>query len=280
MANARNPKRKGHDTSRDQGGFIALPWAVLDCPAYACLSHPAKALLLEVARQFVRDNNGRMLLSTAYLQSRGWFSAGAIQKAKEELMQAGFIFQTVMGHRPNKASWYAVTWRALDKLPGYDDGAEQLFQRGAYRFSPAKEKRAPPNCKNPKKNAILIPSRGIDGPLIVPPPGIGALSPVPPHGTISQTFDALSIPPHGNHLEMPSIAIVEPAQQQTADNKISTALDQTPAPAPATQPAVEHVDLGNSRGPGQRPRPGHLRPDNGRMFQLTTSTSTESATVG
>lgn len=33
MANARNPKRKGQDTSRDQGGFVALPWAVLDCPA-------------------------------------------------------------------------------------------------------------------------------------------------------------------------------------------------------------------------------------------------------
>ena len=58
MANGRNKARKG-DSGRDSGGFIALPWSVLDCPAYARLSMHARALLLEVARQFVRDNNGR-----------------------------------------------------------------------------------------------------------------------------------------------------------------------------------------------------------------------------
>ena len=116
MANARNPKRKGHDTSRDQGGFIALPWSVLDCPAYARLSHPARGLLLELARQFVRDNNGRLLASRAYLFERGWKSADTITNAKRELLAAGFIHETVMGHRPNKASWYAVTWRSLDKI--------------------------------------------------------------------------------------------------------------------------------------------------------------------
>jgi hypothetical protein len=49
MANGRNNTRKS-DAGRDSGGFVALPWAVLDCPAYDCLSHPEKALLLEVAR--------------------------------------------------------------------------------------------------------------------------------------------------------------------------------------------------------------------------------------
>ena len=205
MANGRNTTKKG-DSGRDGGGFVALPWSVLDCPAYAGLSHPAKALLFEVARQFVRDNNGRMLLSSAYLKTRGWFSAGAIQKAKQELIQAGFIFQTVMGHRPNKASWYAVTWRTLDRLPGYDVGTEQLFQRGAYRFSPSKEKRPPPKCKNPKKNASLIPPHGTENALIVPPHGIESFPVVPPHGTIKVTFKHSSIPPHGHHLEMPSTA--------------------------------------------------------------------------
>lgn len=206
MANARNKGSKG-DSGRDAGGFVALPWTVLDCPAYAALSYPAKSLLIEVARQFVRDNNGRMLLSTAYLKTRGWFSAGAIQKAKQELIQTGFIFETVKGQRPNKASWYAVTWRALDKLKGYDAGTEQLFQRGAYRFSPGREKRAPPKCKNPKKNAALSPPHGIDEALIVPPHGIGAFSVVPSRGTINPLLDALSIPKRGNHLERPSAAL-------------------------------------------------------------------------
>ena len=111
----RNPKR---DAGRDPGGFVALPWSVLDSAAYLGLSHTAKALLMEVARQYHRDDNGRMLLSRAHLAKRGWLSAAVIQKAKAELLEAGLIFQTVMGHRPNKASWYAVTWRMLDRIPG------------------------------------------------------------------------------------------------------------------------------------------------------------------
>ncbi len=133
MANARNPRRSGRDTSRDQGGFVALPWSVLDCPAYACLSHPARSLLWEFARQYVRDNNGRLLASSAYLAKRGWRSPEVIIRAKRELLQAGFIHETVMGHRPNKASWYAVTWRSLDLIPGFDAGAAETFKRGAYR---------------------------------------------------------------------------------------------------------------------------------------------------
>jgi hypothetical protein len=64
MANGRNNGRK-RDTSRDPGGFIALPWSVLDCPAYARLSHPARSLLVEFARQIGNDNNGRLLASSA-----------------------------------------------------------------------------------------------------------------------------------------------------------------------------------------------------------------------
>ncbi|MDR3453814.1 MAG: hypothetical protein P4L96_13640 [Rhodoferax sp.] len=209
MANGRN-RGKG-DSGRDSGGFVALPWTVLDCPAYATLSHPARALLLEVARQYHRDDNGRMLLSTAYLKPRGWLSAGAIQKAKQELIEAGFIHQMVQGLRPNKASWYACTWRALDKLPGFDAGAAETFQRGAYRFTAAKPKRPPPKCKNPKKNANLIPPHGIESPSIVPPHGIGEVPPIPPHGTIKATFGPLSIPPHGNPLEKPSAVVRSPA---------------------------------------------------------------------
>lgn len=133
MANGRNKGAKG-DAGRDAGGFIALPWSVVDSPAYQALSHPAKALLMEIARQFVRDNNGQLLASRAYLATRGWKSADVIQRAKHELIAAGFIYETAKGQRPNKASWYAVTWRTLDRHPGYDEGAVEGFVRGAYRF--------------------------------------------------------------------------------------------------------------------------------------------------
>lgn len=186
MANARNRGSKG-DSGRDAGGFVALPWSVLDCPAYAALSHPARSLLLEIARQFVRDNNGRLLASAAYLAKRGWTSADVITRAKRELIAAGFIHETVKGHRPNKASWYAVTWRALDRLPGYDAGAAETFVRGAYQ------------------NASLRPSRGIGKPSIAPSPGVESAPPRPSPGAIRGVFSTPPTPSHGNHLEMPSV---------------------------------------------------------------------------
>ena len=192
MANARNRGQKG-DTGRDAGGFVALPWSVMDCAAYARLSHPAKALLFELARQFVRDNNGRMLLSGAYLAKRGWKSADVITRAKRELLAAGFIFETVKGHRPNRASWYAVTWRTLDKLPGYDTGAALTFERGAYQKSAPLKK-------------SLTPSHGVVNPVIAPPHGVGRMPSTPSHGAIKATLGHFPTPSHGNHLEMPSTA--------------------------------------------------------------------------
>lgn len=188
MANGRNMGGKG-DLGRDAGGFVALPWSVLDCPAYAHLSHPARTLLLELARQFVRDNNGRLLASAAYLSKRGWKSADVISRAKRELLVAGFIFETVKGHRPNKASWYAVTWRVLDRLPGFDVGATACFERGAYRNS------------GPLKNASLRPSHGVERAAIAPSHGVESALPTPFHGSIRPTFGVVPAPSPGNHLE-------------------------------------------------------------------------------
>ncbi len=191
MANGRNGRRKG-DTGREGGGFVALPWSVLDCPAYPDLSYPARALLMEFARQFVRDNNGRLLASRAYLAARGWKSADVIQRAKDELLAAGFIFETVKGQRPNKASWYAVTWRILDPHPGYDHGVTAAFERGTYR------------CTTPLKNAALCPSGGTGKGSIAPSPGTEKPPAVPPPGTMRATLRALSVPSGGHHLEKPS----------------------------------------------------------------------------
>jgi len=121
------------DSDRDAGGFVALPWSVLDCPAYANLSHPARSLLMEFARQVGKDNNGRLLASAGYLSKRGWKSDDVIFRAKRDLLEAAFIFETVKGHRPNKASWFAVTWRALVPHPSHDPGVKAAFQRSEYR---------------------------------------------------------------------------------------------------------------------------------------------------
>jgi hypothetical protein len=186
MANGRAGRTKG-DRGRDAGGFVALPWSVLDSPAYVLLSHPARSLLLELARQFVRDNNGRLLASRAFLAKRGWKSADVIDRAKRELLEAGFIVETVKGHRPNKASWFAVTWRLLDPHPGYDPGVSATFERGAYR-----------------KNAVLSPSGGTGRPSLGPSGGTGGTTAVPSGGPMAPVPAPSPVPSDGHHLEKPS----------------------------------------------------------------------------
>ena len=126
---------------------------VLESNAYLGLSHPAKVLLLDIALQYKGDNNGRLLTSLKFMEPRGWRSADVLYRAKQQLQDSKLIYQTVQGHRPNKASWYAITWHALDDNDRYDFGASNGFRRGAYR--------------DLKING-LSPSCGIVKPLIAP----------------------------------------------------------------------------------------------------------------
>lgn len=191
MANARNAnRRKGNAAHRDAGGFIALPWAVIDSPAFAALSMHARALLLEVARQYVRDNNGRLLLTRERMAARGWKSNDMLTKARRELEAAGFLYQTVKGHRPNRASWFAVTWAPLDVHPGFDPEALPNFTRSAY------------------KNASLRPPHGTESAAIAPSHGVERSATAPSHGAMKGNFQGSPTPPHGHHLEKPSAAVV------------------------------------------------------------------------
>ncbi len=51
MANGRRGRSK-RDLSREPGGFVAMPWRVMDSKAYQNLSHTARSLLLELACVF------------------------------------------------------------------------------------------------------------------------------------------------------------------------------------------------------------------------------------
>lgn len=206
MANARNAnRRKGNAAHRDAGGFIALPWAVIDSPAFAALSMHARALLLEVARQYVRDNNGRLLLTRERMAARGWKSNDMLTKARRELEAAGFLYQTVQGHRPNRASWFAVTWAPLDVHPGFDPEALANFTRSAY------------------KNASLRPPHGVESATIAPSHGVELPATAPPYGAMRGRFQKASTPPHGHHLEKPSTAskVTGPATLKAVHNTVA-----------------------------------------------------------
>jgi len=215
----RDSRKKGHDTSRMSGGFIALPWQVVDSPAYMGLSYPAKTLLIEIDRQYVGDNNGRLLASRAYLLKRGWKSQDVITRALRQLLDAKLIHQTVQGHFPKTASWFAVTWRNLDRIPGYDAGATETFERGGF-------------VSMRIKNASLKPSGGAHRPKIVPSGGSEVVSPVLSSGSISYSFDASPVPFGGHHLDTPSALTV--SIQNINDKPVAV-------PESVTRKAAKHL---------------------------------------
>jgi hypothetical protein len=145
--------------------------------------------MVEIGRQFVSGNNGRLLSSMAYLGKRGWTSADTVTRALRELEAAGFIHQTVKGHRPNRASWWAVTWQSLDRIPGYDPGAAETFRRGAYRSG---------------ENTFLISKSGTKAALNAPKTGTGKVLSLPKSGAMQGNSDARSTPETGDHLDKPS----------------------------------------------------------------------------
>jgi hypothetical protein len=120
--------------------FWMAPHDVLNSCAYVKLSHTARTLLVEFGRQLGPHNNGWLIATERLLIEERHIlkSSSTLARAKKELVEAGFVHETVKGHRPNKASRFAVTWRPLDKPPAgksYDAEAT-LFRRAAYATLP------------------------------------------------------------------------------------------------------------------------------------------------
>ncbi|MDD5479501.1 hypothetical protein [Rhodoferax sp.] len=234
-------KKSRVDQSREPGGYCALPWCVIDSQAYQSLSYPAVALLIELARQRQGGDNGRYLLSGRYLATRGWRSRDVIDRARRELLDAKLIYQTVQGHRPNKASWFALTWYSLDKLPGYDAGAVEGFRRGMYNtFKPStpaptrealfEKWRGHGKTASTKIN-MLSPAGGLEKPAIDPAGGLESAARPPGDGAIRALLPPLSSPASGHPLDLPFC----PAESLTAGSKAVKAT----TPAATTEPWFE-----------------------------------------
>lgn len=93
--------------------YAAIEHRVIDSDAYAALSFSAQALLLAVARQLTRDNNGHLQATFAWCKKFGFGSEHTLRGAIAELVTHGFIYRT-RSHGANGA-WarYAVTWLSI-----------------------------------------------------------------------------------------------------------------------------------------------------------------------
>lgn len=142
---------KNASAKRDGGGHVAIPFSVLNGAAYIGLNAHARMLLWDLAAQYRGDNNGDLCAAWKLMRPRGWKSEETLNNAKRELLEAGLIFETRKGARPNKCSLFALTWYALDDCSGKLDISAQSFPRGAYKL----KDRPPVIISRGGKNASL-----------------------------------------------------------------------------------------------------------------------------
>lgn len=130
------------------GGYSALPWAVMDSPAYTGASVAAKALLNELVRQHTGTNNGRLHLVHTWLAGRGWLSKSIVASARDELLVRGLIAQTRQGGLVIGPTWFGLTWLPISNFNGLDIGPTS-YPKGAWCLCqiPPTSRRKPPMKK-------------------------------------------------------------------------------------------------------------------------------------
>lgn len=125
--------------------YAAIEHRVLDSAAYADLTYSARALLLELARQLTKNNNGHLQAAHSYMGPRG-ISENTVSRALCELIAHGMIYRTRAGGYQRGAAQYAVTWRSITNREG-------LFLNGfkscAWRdWVPNEKKSDPPRLRS------------------------------------------------------------------------------------------------------------------------------------
>lgn len=188
-------KFKGNGDKRDGKAFVALPLVVLESAGYRLASHPARALLIDIAMQYTGHNNGKLTACAKYLNAKGWKSNDTITRARHDLLACGLLVETRKGARPNKAAWYALSWFDLDQGQGLDIDPK-YYRRGGY-VSPE---------KSTAKNASLAPRGGVAAIGTAPASGATVPTAAPFGGVVRRVHAPLLAPAGGAYLETPSVS--------------------------------------------------------------------------
>lgn len=103
----RNPK----------GTFTNIPHHIQDGVVFNTLTPKAIKLLVNMLRYFNGRNNGDIACTFKMMQKRGWKSDQHMRKARDELLEKGFIVLTRVGDR-RKPNLYAFTWWGIEECGG------------------------------------------------------------------------------------------------------------------------------------------------------------------
>ena len=134
--------------------YAAIEHRVIDSPAYAALTFSARSLLVLMARQLTKDNNGHLQATYSYMRRFG-FSVNTLSRAIHQLIAHGMIYRSRSGGYQKGAAQYAVTWLSITNRKG-------LFLNG---FKPCtwrdwvpseKKSRAPKVRSNNLKNGEWV----------------------------------------------------------------------------------------------------------------------------
>lgn len=102
--------------------FFQLYHRLLDSTIYISLPHPAKSLLMDIARSYNGQNNGDLCVTLKLMRKRGWNSNSTLRRALKALLDANLLTLTRQGSL-NKCSLYALTWLPIDECKGKLDVA-------------------------------------------------------------------------------------------------------------------------------------------------------------
>lgn len=198
-----------------KGSYTPLPHAVLDSIAFMESSSSAKALLIEVLRQHNGSNNGHFQLFTGWLYTRGWKSAGTIQKAKKELIDRGLLVKTRAGGLNTGADQFAVTWLDISNFAGLDI-EQRNYHRGAWTFMdklPMGKKRGV--CSDFENRSV-------------PESGTAPASTVPENGTEKGVFGAERVPKSGNNECLPLPPVITYKRRRIVGQKGRSGIPKNP----------------------------------------------------
>ena len=115
-------------SSRKSKNFAGIPRWVIDTDRYATLSPSAIKLLVLLSYQYKGNNNGDLVITHSLLKKH-FKSNTTMYKARDELLEKGFIAINAYGGKSYEGKklphLYALTWDSVDDFVNKDKNLDR-----------------------------------------------------------------------------------------------------------------------------------------------------------
>lgn len=107
----------GNRAQKTKGRFFGIPHHIVKHDAWNNLTGNETKLLIQLHAQYNGKNNGNFSCVWNVMKTKGWNSPTTLNKAKQGLLDKGWIEETRKGFT-KCCSLYAVSWEAIDDCNG------------------------------------------------------------------------------------------------------------------------------------------------------------------